>query len=132
MSDDKMKNEATVEGYVKWEPRVFEPREDGQKLIMVFAIEQTRPKSDKKSVFRVKAFGDLAQKLKDDNLDIGDRVIVEGSLNENKWKDKQTDQWKDQIEIWPLKVEFVERASGDTGDDFGAPAAGAEDDDIPF
>ena len=129
---DKFVNRAEVEGIVKWEPRVFEPREDGQKLIMVFAIEQPKGKTDKKQVFRCKVFGDTAEKLKDERLDIGDRVRVEGILNENKWKDKQTDEWKDQIEIWPSKVEFVERADGGGDGDFGGGSSDAEDDDIPF
>jgi single-stranded DNA-binding protein len=131
MSD--MTNKVEIEGTVKWEPRVFEPREEGQKVIVSFAIEWERPKTDKKSVFHVKAFGDLAEKLKDDNLGEGDVVTVTGSLNESKWKDKKTDEWRNQIETWATKVEIGERAGGDDGGDFGGgdePAA--EDDDIPF
>lgn len=125
-------NKVELQGVVKWSPNFFEPREEGQKMIAVFAIEWVRPKSDKKSVFHIKGFGDLAEKLKSDNLSEGDTVRVEGSLNESKWKDKKTDEWKNRIEVWPLKVEFIERGDGD-GDfgDSGASAT-ADDDDIPF
>lgn len=128
------KNSVEIEGTVKWEPRVFEPREEGQKVIMSFAIEWERPKTDKKSVFHVKAFGDLAEKLRDEKLDEGDEVTVTGSLNESKWKDKKTDEWRNQIETWATKVEIGERAGGgsDDGDGDFAPASDAEDDDIPF
>lgn len=124
-------NKVEIEGVVKWEPKFFEPREEGQKLIGVFAVEWVRPKSDnKRSVFHVKSFGDLATKLKDEKLAEGDTVLIKGSLNESKWKDKQTDEWKNRIELWPLSVEFVER--GDGGSDFAAAAPTADDEDIPF
>lgn len=123
-------NKVEIEGIVKWEPKFFEPREEGQKTIGVFAIEWVRPKSDKKSVFHVKAFGDLANKLKDEKLAEGDKVLVKGSLNESKWKDKQTDEWKNRIELWPLSVDFIER--GDGGGDFGDTGSSSADDDIPF
>ena len=124
-------NKIEIGGVVKWEPKFFDPKEAGQKTIAVFAIEWERPKSDgKKSVFHVKAFGDLADKLKGEKLDQGDTVLVTGSLNESKWKDKKTDEWKNRIEVWPLSVEFLER--GDGGGDFGTPAGTADDDDIPF
>ena len=124
-------NEVKIGGVVKWDPRVFEPRESGQKTIVVFAVEWERPKSDgKKSVFHVKAFGDLADKLKGEKLAQGDTVVVRGSLNESKWKDKKTDEWRNQIEVWPLAVEFLQR--GDGGGDFAAPSASSNDDEFPF
>lgn len=123
-------NRIEIGGTVKWPPKFFEPQAEGQKTIAVFAIEWERPKSDgKKSVFHIKAFGDLADKLKNEKLDEGDSVFVVGSLNESKWKDKKTDEWKNRIEVWPLSVEFLER--GDGGGDFAAAPA-ADDDDIPF
>lgn len=129
-------NKVEVSGIVKWEPRIFEPREEGQKCITIFAIEWVRPKSDnKRSVFHCKAFGQLAEKLRDERLAQGDTVLVSGSLNESNWKDKKTDEWKNQIEIWPLKVEFMDRAEGGTAPDTSdfVPVSGvAEDEDIPF
>jgi len=127
MSD--MVNKVELQGTVKWEPRVFEPREEGQKVIVSFAIEWERPKTDKKSVFHVKTFGDLAETLRNDNLGEGDVVTITGSLNESKWKDKKTDEWRNQIETWATKVEIGERAGGE---DFAPVGGGESDDDIPF
>lgn len=132
MSD--MKNTVEIQGTVKWEPRIFEPQNSDQKVIVSAAIEWVRPKTDnKRSVFHVKAFGELAEKLKSEKLDQGDVITVSGSLNESKWKDKKTDDWKNQIEIWATKVEIDERAGGGDVPDFepSGPAS-ADDDDIPF
>ncbi len=130
-----MTNKTEIEGMVKWAPKFFEPKEEGQKIISSFAIEWERPKSGgKKSVFHVKAFGDLAEKLRDENLDEGDTVTIAGSLNESKWKDKKTDEWRNQIEVWANKVEIGERAGGPEPDtsDF-VPVGGVEaEEDIPF
>lgn len=130
---DVTTNKSEVSGTVKWEPRVFAPREEGQKTIVSFAIEWQRPKSEKKSVFHIKAFGDLAEKLVEDSLSQGDSIVAEGSLNETNWKDKKTDEWKTQIEVWANKVEFIDRANGG---DFGGTDAGKsgyeEDADLPF
>lgn len=126
-------NKVEIEGVVKWEPRVFEPQNSDQKWIFVFAIEWVRPKSDnKRSVFHIKAFGDVAEKLRDENLSVGDTVLVSGSLNESKWKDKKTDEWRNQIETWATKVEIKERIGGDDSGEFAAVGADAADDDIPF
>lgn len=128
-------NELKVAGTLKWEPRVFEPKEDGQKTIFTFAIEWVRPKSDKKSVFNVKAFGKLADELVSEKLDQGDEVTITGSLNETRWKDKKTDEWVNRVEIWANKVEVVGRAGGSAPDtsDFVAVGGAVDDDsDIPF
>jgi hypothetical protein len=125
-------NEVKIGGTIKWEPKFFEPKSDDQKLIAVFAIEWIRPKSEKKSVFNIKAFGDMAETLKKENIAQGDEVVVSGSLNETNWKDKQTDEWKKQIEVWASKVEIGDRANGgDESGDFGG-STDADDDDIPF
>lgn len=132
-------NKVEIEGIVKWEPRVFEPQEEGHKTITVFAIEWVRPKSDnKRSVFHVKTFGKLAEKLKAEKISQGDTVLLKGSINESKWKDKQTDEWRNQIEIWPLSVEFKERVEGTPEDEEDTstftPSGNDEEDadDIPF
>ncbi len=126
-------NKVEISGQIKWEPKFFEPREEGQKLISLFSIEWVRPKSEKKSVFSVKAFGDLAEELKKEGIAQGDTVSVVGSLNETNWKDKQTDEWKKQIEVWAHKVEFIERLSApDTSDFVPVGNAPADDDSIPF
>lgn len=120
-------NKVEISGTVKWDPNVFPPRNDEQKPILVFAVEHHKPKSQRTSVFHVKAYGDLVDTLTAENLAQGDKVVVTGSLNEAKWKDKQTDEWKNRIEIWAFNVEFVERA--------GAPdlaGVAASFDDIPF
>lgn len=123
-------NRIEIGGTVKWPPRFFDPKEDGQKAIVIFAIEWERPKSDgKKSVFHIKAFGDMAEKLKSEQLDEGDAVAVIGSLNESKWKDKRTDEWKSRVEIWPMSVEFISRGNG--GSDF-VTSPTEDDDNIPF
>lgn len=127
-------NKVEIRGVVKWEPRKFDPKEEGQKTILVFAIEWERPKSEKRSVFHVKTFGDLADELVKEKLDQGDTVLVSGSLNETKWKDKKTEEWVNRVEVWANKVEIEERTSGDdSGGDFGGgETPDAEDDDIPF
>lgn len=128
-------NKIEIGGTIKWEPRTFEAQEEGQKTIVVFAIEWERPKSGKKSVFNIKAFGDLADELKKEGVSQGDVVSIVGSLNETNWKDKKTDEWKKQIEVWANKVEFVERISGskpDTSDFVPVGSATEADDDIPF
>lgn len=122
------KNSVEIEGAVKWAPKVFPPREEGQKPIMVFALEYAG-KNDKKSVFHFKAYGDLAEALEGDNLSQGDTVLVYGTLNEAKWKDKKTDEWVNRIEVWANKVEFVDRIN--TGD-FVAAGVAEDDDSIPF
>lgn len=127
-----MPNKVEIGGTIKWEPKFFEPKSDDQKLICVFAIEWVRPKSEKKSVFNIKAFGDLAEELKKENVAQGDVVTVLGGLNETNWKDKQTDEWKKQIEVWANKVTFSERAAGEDGDFGDSGSTDAEDDDIPF
>lgn len=130
MSD--MVNKVEIQGTVKWEPRIFEPQNSDQKVIVSAAIEWVRPKTDnKRSVFHIKAFGDLAEKLRDEKISEGDVITVTGSLNESKWKDKKTDEWKNQIEIWATKVEIDARNDSEGGDDFGGPAT-ADEDDIPF
>ena len=126
-----MKNTVEIEGVVKWEPKSFPPREEGHRLIVVFAVEFTG-KNDRKSVFHIKAFGSTAEKLNEENLSQGDQLLVKGMLNEGKWKDKD-DNWHTQIEVWANQIEFIERVGGDTGGEFAAaPAGGADDDDIPF
>jgi single-stranded DNA-binding protein len=120
------KNEVSLEGILKWEPKKFDPKQDGQKPIMVFALEQTQENTDRRSLFHCKAYGDLAGTLAQENLSQGDRILVEGRLNESKWKDKQTDEWKSRIEVWARKVEFVDRVAA------GVAAGGDDFDDIPF
>lgn len=122
-----MKNRVEVEGYVKWEPNVFPPRNEEQKPILVFAVEHQKPKSQRTSVFHIKAYGDLVDTLTNENLSQGDKVVVTGSLNEAKWKDKRTDEWKNRIEIWATGVEFTERGGSP---DLAAVAASFED--LPF
>lgn len=122
------KNRVEVEGYIKWEPNVFPPRNEEQKPILVFAVEHQKPKSQRTSVFHIKVYGDLVDTLTSENLSQGDKVVVTGSLNEAKWKDKRTDEWKNRIEIWASSVEFTERGGGTP--DLAAVAASF--DDIPF
>ena len=122
------KNTVEIQGVVKWEPKLFPPREDGQKPIMVFALEYAG-KNNRTSVFHFKAYGDLAETLDTEQLAQGDTVLVAGMLNEAKWKDKKTDEWVNRIEVWANKVEFVERVGGG---EFAPVGDGAADDDIPF
>lgn len=119
-------NSVEISGVVKWDPNVFPPRSDDQKAILVFAIEFTNAKSNRTSVFHAKAYGDLAETLQAENLSQGDGVIVSGSLNEAKWKDKRTDEWKSRVEIWARTVTFTDRTAASVG------AGSISDDDIPF
>lgn len=128
------KNHVEIEGQVKWEPKVFAPREQGQKPITVFAIELRSSKSPSTSVFHCKAYGDVSEALGQENLSQGDTVLVTGRLNESKWKDKRTDEWMNRIEIWANQVDFVERV-GDgqsAAGEFVAVSTPPADDDIPF
>lgn len=120
------KNHVEIAGVVKWEPKMFPPREEGQKPIMVFALEYAG-KNNRHSVFHFKAYGDLASTLESEQLSQGDTILVTGMLNEAKWKDKQTDEWINRIEVWANKVDFVERVSG-------APSGSGGDayEDVPF
>lgn len=104
-------NKVEISGVVKWDPNVFPPRSEDQKPIMVFAVEFTNEKSNRTSVFHVKSYGELAETLQTENISQGDAVIVSGSLNEAKWKDKRTDEWKSRVEIWARTVEFTDRNS---------------------
>lgn len=122
------KNTVEIQGVVKWEPKLFPPREEGQKPIMVFALEYAG-KNNRTSVFHFKAYGDLAETLDTEQIAQGDTVLVTGMLNEAKWKDKKTDEWVNRIEVWANKVEFVERVGGG---EFVPVGGGAEDDDLPF
>lgn len=122
------KNHVEIEGVVKWEPRVFHPRENGQHPIIMLALEYI-DKNERRSVFTCKAFGELAQSLFDEQVDIGDTISVAGYLNEAKWKDKKTDQWVNRVEIISNRIEFISRANaGEFGNDFNS----SDDDDIPF
>ncbi len=124
-------NKVELQGTVKWEPKIFPPQQDGQKPIMVFALEYAG-KNDRKSVFHFKAYGDLVETLDTEGLAQGDTVLVNGILNEAKWKDKKTDEWVNRIEVWANKVEFVERVAGVDTSDFAPVNGDAADDDIPF
>jgi post-segregation antitoxin (ccd killing protein) len=121
-------NKIELAGKIKWEPKVFAAREEGQKDIMVFALEYHRPKSTKLSVFHVKLYGDVAEKAKTEKINIGDEVKVTGIINESKWKDKQTDQWNSRVEIWPNQLEVLSRVT----DFVGVGAGDFDDDSIPF
>jgi len=125
------KNSVEIEGTVKWEPKIFPPQQEGQKPIMVFAVEY-EGKGDRKSVFHMKVYGSLVETLDTENLSQGDTVVVNGLLNEARWKDKQTDEWVNRIEVWANKVEFVGRVADGGGEEFATAGAGASDDDIPF
>jgi single-stranded DNA-binding protein len=120
-------NNVEISGIVKWDPNVFPPKSEDQKPIMVFAVEFKREKSNRSSVFHVKSYGDLTQTLQSKGLTQGDQVVVTGSLNEAKWKDRNTDEWKSRVEVWAHNVDFVSRAGNDT-------SARAVDsyEDIPF
>jgi single-stranded DNA-binding protein len=124
------KNTVELQGVVKWEPKIFPPMQDGQKPIMVFALEYAG-KNDRKSVFHFKAYGDLVETLDTERLSQGDTILVSGMLNEAKWIDKTTEKWVNRIEVWANKVEFVERIAGVDTSDFVAAGAG-DMDDIPF
>jgi len=69
----------------------------------------------------------MTQTLQSKGLTQGDQVVVTGSLNEAKWKDRNTDEWKSRVEVWAHNVDFVSRAGNDT-------SARAVDsyEDIPF
>ncbi len=116
MTEDT-RNKIEITGVVKWEPNVFPGKQEGQKEIVVFALEHKAPKTDRVSVFHVKLYGDQAQQAQESNLAQGDHVFVTGRLNESKWKDKKTDEWKSRVEIWGSSLVI-----GDAPDD----------DDIPF
>ena len=120
-------NNVEISGIVKWDPNVFPPKSEDQKPIMVFAVEFKREKSNRSSVFHVKSYGDMTQTLQSKGLTQGDQVVVTGSLNEAKWKDRNTDEWKSRVEVWAHNVDFVSRAGNDT-------SARAVDsyEDIPF
>lgn len=120
-------NNVEISGIVKWQPNVFPPKSEDQKPIMVFAVEYQREKSNRTSVFHVKSYGELTETLQGNNLSQGDVVVVSGSLNEAKWKDRNTDEWKSRVEVWARNVDFVSRASGDT-----STRSVESFDDIPF
>jgi hypothetical protein len=125
-----VENKVTIEGVVKWEPRIFEAKSAEQSDIASVALEHTHQKSDKTSVFTVKQFdngdGSLASKIRDGEIIEGTQLKATGYLRESNWKNQQ-DEWVSQVQVFAFEFEV-------TGDLSEEPAAvgASDDDDIPF
>ena len=125
-----MENKVTIEGVVKWEPRIFEAKSAEQSDIASVALEHTHQKSDKTSVFTVKQFdngdGSLADKIREGEITEGTQLKVTGFLRESNWKNQQ-DEWVSQVQVFAFQFEITGSVEGEP-----VAAAVADDDDIPF
>lgn len=64
---------------------------------------------DKVHWFKIKAFGKVAD-LMNDYLSKGDKVLFQGSISVNSWKDKN-DNYKENVEIIVNKFEIMNSKS---------------------
>lgn len=78
--------------------------------------------NDREELFPIVCWADIAEAMAN-TYSKGDEVAVLGRLTQNKWKDKQTGEWRERIEVTAQSVTPVNPSMGEEV---------TPDDDNPF
>ena len=139
----KCKNRVELRGYVGGDPKVTNLPGGG--LVAEFSVGTTSKWKNKKTGewdeatewSNVKAWGYLAERVERD-FKKGSYVDIEGRIQTETWKDKQTNEDRSKKVINASDVDLLERRqkapeeSKTASDQQAPPPAGEADDDLPF
>lgn len=104
-------NSVVLSGEVR---KVFEKRQIGDNDLDVVSFSVTFKQNKREGQVIVSVFGDLANELE---VEEGEFVLIQGYLSEQRWQNKETEEWNGRHDVVGQKVTLVSELEGSPLDD---------------